>query len=312
MHDAESKQHCEASHVDAVEIHPARLEALHLQVEAEPNRNANSEVTASIGAVGSDSNCCSVAISPSPANPSMFIRNTPQSATPRRTSSSCTRSAALTGAEALPGCVAAPGALLVGLVIIRTGACDTEPAFVRAAQARGRERRVGAAVHLEPFAPDQPDDLGETRDVSMHEPVSCSVGGDPGRNRMHRLSATPSPSGPVSMVDIQRRKPRQGRVAAMKLTTLRTALLACAFMQGAAARPVDTKIDGAIRDFLEREGIPAAHVSVLDGDGLQVEIDWGEVRSYARRVRESTGDATVATAAATGWIPTMRSPLRRP
>jgi len=35
-----------------------------------------------------------------------------------------------------------------------------------------------------------------------------------------------------------------------------------------------------------RAGIPAAHVSVPDGDGLQVEIDWGDVRSYARRVRE--------------------------
>jgi CubicO group peptidase (beta-lactamase class C family) len=53
-------------------------------------------------------------------------------------------------------------------------------------------------------------------------------------------------------------------------------------MHGAAARPDVAKIDGAIRDFLEREGIPAAHVSVFDGDGVIFERGYGSVGAGGR------------------------------
>lgn len=68
----------------------------------------------------------------------------------------------------------------------------------------------------------------------------------------------------------------------MKRATWLTALLACACMHGAAARPDAAKIDGAIRDFLEREGIPAAHVSVIGAGGVIFQRGYGSAGADGR------------------------------
>lgn len=63
----------------------------------------------------------------------------------------------------------------------------------------------------------------------------------------------------------------------MKPAARLPALLACTILPCAATTPDVTGIDAAVRGFLEREGIPAAYVSVIDGDGTTLHRGYGSI-----------------------------------
>ena len=100
--------------VQRFEINAAPFQPLQLQANPRPNKKANSVLALSKNsqcstsnkarsnaAVGSDSSCCSVDMMGAEANTVKLTRKTPNSATPRSTSMTSTRSAIPTGAGSL-------------------------------------------------------------------------------------------------------------------------------------------------------------------------------------------------------------------
>ena len=74
----------------------------------------------------------------------------------------------------------------------------------------------------------------------------------------------------------------------MKLATFLPALLGCVTLQCAAARADIAPIDAAIRAFLERQGIPAAHVSVIRGSTVVLRRGYGSLGADGRPPDESS------------------------
>lgn len=74
----------------------------------------------------------------------------------------------------------------------------------------------------------------------------------------------------------------------MKPANFLPAFLACVALPCMAGNPDVAGIDGAIRAFLEREGIPAAHVSVIDGDGVILQRGYGSFGAGGRSPDETS------------------------
>jgi len=74
----------------------------------------------------------------------------------------------------------------------------------------------------------------------------------------------------------------------MRLATFLPALLACATVLPAAARTDDAPVDAAIRGFLAREAIPAAHVSVIRGSTVVLRRGYGSFGADGRPPDESS------------------------